>query len=129
MEKKRNSHKILFIGLGTALLFFALLVGLIGWVTIQNDETEQQKVDVLLMRTDMLYLNEEIDDMSDVQVRESVKSMKNRLTKAESRANGNNNILLQRWLGECNGIMLRFHDELEERDIHLIDTSQKAIVY
>lgn len=125
MEKK---NKLLFIGAGIALLFFAFLVSIIWIVDSAVNESEQGRVEVLELKTDLLYLHRQIDTMPDKQALQSVLVMEKRLKQAELEGTRHSKSL-QRWLGESNDILLQLHNDLKERDIRLTDYPEKPIVY
>jgi hypothetical protein len=126
-QTKENIQTTLIVA-GMLVIILAL-----SWsvITLWNSSNEQEedRVVVLELKTDLLYLHRQIDTMPDKQALQSVLVMEKRLKQAELEVGRQHSKSLQRWLGESNDIMLRLHDDLRERDIHAKHYPEKPIVY
>lgn len=128
--KKQTKEFILITAMVAGMLVIILAL---SWSvkTLWNssNEYEQERVEVLELKTDMLNLNRQIDTMPDKQALQSVLAMEKRLKQAELEVTRQHSKSLQRWLGESNDILLQLHNDLKERDIRLTDYPEKSIVY
>lgn len=109
------------------ILAIAVAIGLFLMNTIDSSVLERERVGEL--KSDMLMLNRTIDSLNDRQAFKAVKSMETRLIEAEEKMGNEQDLKVQRVLGESTIILLELHENLKDRKMKKTKYPSKRIIY
>lgn len=109
------------------MLAFTVAMGLLLMTTIDSSVLERERVTEL--KSDMLMLNRTIDQMNDRQAVVAVNFMEKRLAKVEQKWGNEQDLKVQRVLGENTAILLELHENLKDRKLKKSGNATKEIIY
>lgn len=122
MSKPGQTWKQRWAGI-PMILAIAVAIGLVLMTTIDSSVLERERVAEL--KSDMLTLNRTIETMNDRQAIYAVIHMEKRLLKAEQQMGNEQDLKVQRVLGESTFILLDLQESLKDRKLKKSDYPQK----
>lgn len=126
MKKQERTKEQRWAGI-PVMFAFAVAIGLLLMTTIDSSVLEQERVGEL--KADMLSLNRTIETMNDRQAVFAVRHMEKRLMEVEEKMGNEQDLKVQRVLGESTVILLELQGNLKERKLKKSDYPSKRIIY